>query len=251
MRETLNLDAALNGGSGGDVEAVIARLGLAQCADTFVGGDTGGGKVVAGISGGERRRLAIAAETLCLRHARCGDGTAAGEVAARGSGGIILADEPTTGLDSHQADKIVDVLGKTAREESAVVVCVLHQPRSAIFEKLDDLMLLASGGRVAYIGKAMRVESRAKQNAERKLTRAKVTYIPASPALLSRNKRRAAPLHQIERCMSTMSRGVAKMSNAAQDNTARPCGGTSSSVCAPCPRVNGRRVKPMPFTRVN
>mmetsp|Transcript_36390 Transcript_36390/g.58443 ORF Transcript_36390/g.58443 Transcript_36390/m.58443 type:complete len:657 (+) Transcript_36390:321-2291(+) len=154
VRETLNLDAALNGGSGGDVEAVIARLGLAQCADTFVGGDTGGGKVVAGISGGERRRLAIAAETLCLRHARCGDGTAAGEAAARGSGGIILADEPTTGLDSHQADKIVDVLGKTAREESAVVVCVLHQPRSAIFEKLDDLMLLASGGRVAYIGPA-------------------------------------------------------------------------------------------------
>jgi hypothetical protein len=165
----------------------------------LVGGDTGG-KAVRGISGGERRRLAIACETLCLRHSRRnedeeneedekrsssgsnmasegddivvvgGEGEAEGEknptaaaaaaaaqkqkAVKRGSGGVILADEPTTGLDAHQADKIVEKLGETARVESAAVVCVLHQPRSAIFEKLDDLMLLAAGGRVAYLGPA-------------------------------------------------------------------------------------------------
>jgi len=37
VRETLALDAALNGGGAADVDGVIARLGLAQCADTFVG----------------------------------------------------------------------------------------------------------------------------------------------------------------------------------------------------------------------
>lgn len=158
MRETLDLDAALHGGDASDVDAVIARLGLASCADTLVGGDTGG-KAVRGISGGERRRLAIACETLCLRRRRVGgveddlEGVFCPE-GGGGGGGVILADEPTTGLDAHQADKIVEKLGETAREERAAVVCVLHQPRSAIFEKLDDLMLLAAGGRVAYCGPA-------------------------------------------------------------------------------------------------
>ena len=69
VRETLTLDAALQGGDAADVDAIIRRLGLVACADTYVGGDTGG-KAVRGISGGERRRLAIAAETLCLRNAR-------------------------------------------------------------------------------------------------------------------------------------------------------------------------------------
>ena len=155
VRETLHLDARLHGGDASDVDRVIRRLGLAACADTFVGGDTGG-KAVRGISGGERRRLAIAAETLCLRHARryAAVVDADDHRVDRGSGGVILADEPTTGLDAHQADKIVEKLAETAREESAAVVCVLHQPRSAIFERLDDLALLAAGGRVAYCGPA-------------------------------------------------------------------------------------------------
>ena len=65
-----------------------------------------------------------------------------------------MADEPTTGLDAHAADKIVEKLAETAREEHSCVVAVLHQPRSAIFERLDDVLLLASGGRVAYCGPA-------------------------------------------------------------------------------------------------
>lgn len=154
----------MHGGDDAHVDAVITRLGLLQCADTLVGGDTGG-KAVRGISGGERKRLAIASETLCLLHSRGdddddadgegkyphsaadGDGAAAKgrEEVRRGFGGVILADEPTTGLDAHQADKIVEKLGETARLEFATVVCVLHQPRSTIFERLDDLVLLAEG----------------------------------------------------------------------------------------------------------
>jgi ABC-type transporter Mla maintaining outer membrane lipid asymmetry ATPase subunit MlaF len=120
------------------------------------------------LRGGERRRLAIASETLCLRAGSAAGSGAGGDNAPGGSGGggggsgggggggggIILADEPTTGLDAHQADKIVEMLSATAREEAAAVMCVLHQPRSAIFQRLDDLLLLASGGRVAYCGTA-------------------------------------------------------------------------------------------------
>jgi hypothetical protein len=39
----------------------------------------------------------------------------------------------------------VEALSETAKAEAAAVVCVLHQPRSAIFQRLDDLLLLASG----------------------------------------------------------------------------------------------------------
>mmetsp|Transcript_3087 Transcript_3087/g.12213 ORF Transcript_3087/g.12213 Transcript_3087/m.12213 type:complete len:680 (+) Transcript_3087:58-2097(+) len=156
VRETLTLDANLHGGDASDVDDVIRRLGLAACADTLVGGDTGG-KEVRGISGGERRRLAIACEALSLRCSRgaasAADAKTADEIEKK-AGGVILADEPTTGLDAHAADKIVEKLADTAREERCCVVAVLHQPRSAIFRKLDDLLLLASGGRVAYCGPA-------------------------------------------------------------------------------------------------
>jgi len=166
VRETLTLDARLLGGDDADVDAVLRRLGLTACADTLVGGDTGG-VAVRGVSGGERRRLAIACETLglrlssrepCIRTGRVekkkGERTNAHERHERQKvwGGVVLADEPTTGLDAHQADKIVAKLKETAAETRAAVVAVLHQPRSRSFERLDDLTLLTSGGKVAYCG---------------------------------------------------------------------------------------------------
>ena len=42
-----------------EVDGVLQRLGLSGCAGTLVGGDSGGVHV-AGVSGGERRRLSIA-----------------------------------------------------------------------------------------------------------------------------------------------------------------------------------------------
>jgi len=143
VRETLELDARLRGESESDaracVEHTLRKMSLTTCADTIVGGDTGG-KAVAGISGGERRRLAIASETLGL-------GT---EAQSRGL--IVLVDEPTSGLDAFQADKMVDKLVELAEGENACVVCTLHQPRSASFAKVHDVLLLASGGRTAYHG---------------------------------------------------------------------------------------------------
>jgi ABC-type multidrug transport system ATPase subunit len=69
-----------------EVERTIRLLGLFECADTFVGGSSGGIQV-SGISGGERKRLAIACETVGSH----------GDL----SGVVVIADEPTSG--SHSA----------------------------------------------------------------------------------------------------------------------------------------------------
>ena len=125
-----------------EVTALLHRLGLSEVAHSLVGGDAGG-RSIPGISGGERRRLAIACETA---------GSGAGGVGKRPR--IIFADEPTAGLDAFHADRVVDALCELAHSDGCCVVAVIHQPRSASFARLDDILLLAPGGRVAYAGPA-------------------------------------------------------------------------------------------------
>jgi len=158
VRETLDLaarlrDPALNAGAaapwwraladpeghgGKEATAVgelLFELGLENCAETLVGGDTGGTEVV-GISGGEKRRLSIAMEL------------AGGEVEGR----VLILDEPTSGLDAFQADRIVDLLAGLAHDSDCAVLCSLHQPRSASVDRIDDILLLSPGGRVVFEG---------------------------------------------------------------------------------------------------
>lgn len=66
---------------------------------------------------------------------------------------LVVADEPTTGLDAFQADQAVLSLARLARGGAAVVAS-LHAPRSASFHRLDDVLLMAPGGTVAYCGAA-------------------------------------------------------------------------------------------------
>ena len=145
VRETIQLAARLRragGGAGeeeegaeGEVDRLIFRLGLEACADTLVGGDTGG-HYVTGISGGEKRRLAIACEI----------------AGASRTPAILIADEPTSGLDSFQADKVAEILSDIATGNGSIVVCSMHQPRSAILERIDDVLVLSPGGKVCYAG---------------------------------------------------------------------------------------------------
>lgn len=53
----------------------------------------------------------------------CSDGVVAG---------VILLDEPTTGLDSMTANQIVVLLAQLARRNRIVIVTI-HQPRSELF----------------------------------------------------------------------------------------------------------------------
>lgn len=88
VRETLDMTAALRLPRGtavaaraAAVDAVLRKLDLHAVADTIVGG-----RKARGVSGGERKRLAIACELL-----------------SRPS--LLFLDEPTTGLDAFQALK--------------------------------------------------------------------------------------------------------------------------------------------------
>ena len=145
VRETLNFAAKMESRRGEDIEPkvdyVTRKLGLGHCVNTLVGGDLGG-HFVRGISGGERRRLAIACEMLRTYCAEPEEMT------------VLIADEPTTGLDAFQADKVIENLLSIAHEKEALVVMCIHQPRSAIYNKLDDIMLLGPGGYTCYTGDA-------------------------------------------------------------------------------------------------
>ena len=64
------------------VEDLIKRLGLTKAADSVVGD-----KKKRGLSGGEKKRLSIGAELIAQPT-------------------LLFTDEPTTGLDSFQAEKV-------------------------------------------------------------------------------------------------------------------------------------------------
>lgn len=85
-----------------------------------VGGFLPGGIMLRGMSGGERKRLAIA----------CG-------VVAGPS--LVFLDEPTSGLDSFAALNVVLFLKSMATERGASMLASLHQPRAAIWSQLDQV----------------------------------------------------------------------------------------------------------------
>ena len=133
VRETLNMAAELRAkesstaeGRAELVESVIRRLGLSKCADTVIGDAK-----TRGLSGGEKKRLSIACEMIARPQ-------------------MIMADEPTSGLDAFGAQQAVSALKDLANEGNTVIMSI-HQPRSSIFEMLDDICLLTEG-RMIYCG---------------------------------------------------------------------------------------------------
>ncbi|KAL3800892.1 hypothetical protein ACHAW5_002043 [Stephanodiscus triporus] len=116
---------ALGGGGGGMDGRFFGLNGLTR----GLFGTRGGG----GLSGGERRRLSVALELITEPR-------------------IFLADEPTTGLDSTQAEKVVKLISKLAKERNVPSICTLHQPKASIWRTLDQCILLAPGGKMCYAG---------------------------------------------------------------------------------------------------
>ena len=130
VQETLILTCRLRLGQNDAelVERLILQLGLSKCASTRIGNEK-----LKGISGGERKRTAVAVELIS-------------------NPSVLFLDEPTSGLDSYQAQNVMGILARLARD-GRTVVSVIHQPRSSIYNMCDRLLLLAEG-REAYFGAA-------------------------------------------------------------------------------------------------
>ena len=64
---------------------------------------------------------------------------------------ILMLDEPTTGLDSTNAAKMVDIL--TGLVHAGVTVLIsIHQPRADVFRMLTRVLILSGEGTTVYSG---------------------------------------------------------------------------------------------------
>jgi ATP-binding cassette subfamily G (WHITE) protein 2 len=102
------------------VVEVLAAMGLKHKQRTMVGGTLPGGLMLRGLSGGERKRLSIAAGILAAPS-------------------IVFLDEPTSGLDSFAALTVMGYLKRMARDNGHIVIASIHQPRSAIWSMFDKV----------------------------------------------------------------------------------------------------------------
>ena len=127
------------------VNQVMSTMGLNKSKDTKIGIP---GKIK-GISGGEKKRLAVASEVRRERPVYLVDLC----VKVLTNPSILFADEPTSGLDSFMAESVVHVLQKMAAS-GCTIICTIHQPSSEVFALFDRLILLAEG-RVAYCGSSV------------------------------------------------------------------------------------------------
>lgn len=107
-------------------DALIQELGLEAVKDNRIGD-----AAQRGVSGGERKRTAIAVELITKP-------------------AVLFLDEPTSGLDASTALSLVQTL-KSLCNSGHTVVCTIHQPRANILWLFNQILLLESG-RTAFTG---------------------------------------------------------------------------------------------------
>lgn len=92
-----------------------------------------------GVSGGQRKRVNIGMELAAMP-------------------AVIFMDEPTSGLDGAAAIQLARCLDNL-RQSGLTIVCVIHQPRWAVYSKFSHLLLLGAGGEMVYCGDATKIEA--------------------------------------------------------------------------------------------
>jgi ABC-type multidrug transport system ATPase subunit len=116
------------------VDAVMTKLGLHECADTYAGN-----KFFKGLSGGQKKRLTLG---MALLKAPV----------------LMLLDEPTSGLDAASTDSVMNALKDMCKECNLIAIATIHQPSTEVFMGFNEVMFLANG-RTAYSGKTSKVAS--------------------------------------------------------------------------------------------
>jgi len=114
------------------VDKLIKDVGLEDSATTRAGDE-----FLRGLSGGNKRRLSIA-------------------VALAKNPSVLFLDEPTSGVDSASAVRMMSFLNEIAKSSQICAVCTIHQPPASVFAGFDNTLIL-SMGRVAYFGSAAKM----------------------------------------------------------------------------------------------
>ncbi|KXJ85279.1 putative ABC transporter [Microdochium bolleyi] len=109
------------------IESLLTAFGLKGQASTLVGTP-----IRKGLSGGQKRRLSVAAQLIT-------------------SPKILFLDEPTSGLDSAASLQVISFLKAIAKQHNLIVIASIHQPSTSTFAMFDKLLLLSRGATV-YCG---------------------------------------------------------------------------------------------------
>ena len=103
------------------VDQVVDLLGLTAVRHSRIGEET-----KRGISGGEKKRVAIGIELVTFP-------------------GLLFLDEPTTGLDSTTAQNLIETLRGIAKKTSMTIILTIHQPRASILNLFTRIIFMSQG----------------------------------------------------------------------------------------------------------
>jgi len=106
------------------INEMLSELELINVKNTRIGGPNP-------IRKGEKKRLSIAVELIT-------------------NPALIFMDEPTTGMDTFTAEKIIQIVGKLARK-GRTIITTIHQPNTEIYKNMDLLMLLSYGKIIYFV----------------------------------------------------------------------------------------------------
>ncbi|XP_054152609.1 uncharacterized protein LOC128951385 [Oppia nitens] len=122
-----------NGWTRSTIDELMDELMIGNIADT----------PVERCSGGERKRLVIAAELTSYIKPN-----------------VLCIDEPTSGLDSDAAEVVIKCLKSLTRKHRISIIASIHQPNNELFLMFDAIHVLAKGGHTLYSGEPHRLRER-------------------------------------------------------------------------------------------